>query len=69
MITSMIWQSDVDLVINRLAADKHNLKDRSPPEKDHPPKASGSATQTLSMTRASMLHSSILSTAKRATSG
>jgi len=28
MITSMIWQSDVDLVINRLAADKHNLKDR-----------------------------------------
>ena len=28
MITSMIWQSDVDLVINRLAADNHNLKDR-----------------------------------------
>jgi len=28
MITSMIWQSDVDLVINRLAADKHNLKGR-----------------------------------------
>jgi lipoate-protein ligase A len=28
MITSMVWQSDVDLVIHRLSADKLNLKDR-----------------------------------------
>jgi len=29
MITIMVWQSDVDLVINRLSADKHKLKDLS----------------------------------------